>query len=111
VEPDINPGEAVSDNTDATATNDFAMAAISDRLAEGKARLLPELRPAKRRRHNRPSKHRRGDDRLAVIRALAISELVSEAIVDPEIVGPRAPSAHFGSRPQPGTTTRQGWDR
>jgi hypothetical protein len=35
VEPDIHPGEAVSDNTDATATNGFTLAAISDRLARG----------------------------------------------------------------------------
>jgi len=33
--PTINPGEAASDNTDATATNDFAIAAVSDRLAKG----------------------------------------------------------------------------
>jgi hypothetical protein len=33
--PTISPGEAVSDNTDATATNVFALAAISDRLARG----------------------------------------------------------------------------
>ncbi len=33
--PTILPGEAVSDNTDAAATNDFAIAAVSDRLARG----------------------------------------------------------------------------
>jgi hypothetical protein len=33
--PTLHPGEAASDNTDATATNNFAMAAVSDRLAKG----------------------------------------------------------------------------
>ncbi|MEK6328198.1 MAG: hypothetical protein AABM66_11850 [Actinomycetota bacterium] len=35
VPPTLHPGEAASDNTDATATNNFAMAAVSDRLAKG----------------------------------------------------------------------------
>jgi hypothetical protein len=33
--PTLHPGEAASDNTDATATNNFALAAVSDRLAKG----------------------------------------------------------------------------
>jgi hypothetical protein len=33
--PTLHPGEAASDNTDATATNNFAIAAVSDRLAKG----------------------------------------------------------------------------
>lgn len=33
--PTLHPGEAASDNTDATATNGFALAAVSDRLAKG----------------------------------------------------------------------------
>jgi len=33
--PTVNPGEATSDNTDATATNDFTISAVSDRLAKG----------------------------------------------------------------------------
>ena len=34
--PTLHPGEVASDNTDATATNNFSLAAVSDRLARGR---------------------------------------------------------------------------